>query len=141
MDSECKEKIENLKAITTENKTAVILNEVDAIQSRCISVQSSAIQQSTRLQRLLLNWNELIDKTQKIEDKLNQPKLSKLNALIISQSLSEDILEKKLLEHKVTIIFLFFFFQNFILRMIIDFRYYIKNLSNVKVKFLVFHRA
>lgn len=111
---ECKEKIENLKAITTENKTAVILNEVDAIQSRCISVQSSAIQQSTRLQRLLSNWKELNDKSQKVEDKLNQPQLSKLNDLVISQSLSEDILEKRLLEHKVPNTFFFKFFLNFL---------------------------
>jgi len=99
--SECQEKIENLKAITTENKTSVILNEVDAIQSRCISVQSSAVQQITRLQRLLLNWKELNVKTQKVEEKLNQPILSELKDLIINQSFSEDLLEKKLLEHKV----------------------------------------
>lgn len=69
-------------------------------------MQSSAVQQSTRLQRLLLNWKELNDKTQKVEDKLHQPQLSTLKALVINQSLSEDILEKKLLEHKVTIFFL-----------------------------------
>lgn len=98
---ECQEKIENLKKITAENKTTVILNEVDAIQSRCISVQSSAVQQSTRLQRLLLNWKELNEKTQKVEEKLNQPYLSDLKELVINQSLSEDLLEKRLLEHKV----------------------------------------
>jgi len=98
---ECQEKIENLKIITSENKTAVILNEVDAIQSRCISVQSSAVQQTTRLQRLLLNWKELNEKAQKIEEKLNQPLLSELKELIINQSISEDLLEKKLMEHKV----------------------------------------
>lgn len=98
---ECQEKIENLKTITSENKTAVILNEVDAIQSRCISVQSSAVQQTTRLQRLLLNWKELNEKAQKIEEKLNQPLLSELKELIINQSISEDLLEKKLMEHKV----------------------------------------
>lgn len=98
---ECEEKIENLKTITAENKTTVILNEVDAIQSRCISVQSSAVQQSTRLNRLLLNWKELNEKTQKVEEKLNQPLLYELKELIINQSLSEDLLEKKLLEHKV----------------------------------------
>lgn len=98
---ECQEKIENLKNITFENKTAVILNEVDAIQSRCISVQSSAVQQTTRLQRLLFNWNELNEKAQKIEEKINQPLLSELKELIINQSISEDLLEKKLMEHKV----------------------------------------
>jgi len=98
---ECQEKIENLKMITSENKTAVILNEVDAIQSRCISVQSSAVQQTTRLQRLLFNWKELNEKAQKIEEKLNQPLLSELKELIINQSISEDLLEKKLMEHKV----------------------------------------
>lgn len=98
---ECQDKIENLKTITSENKTAVILNEVDAIQSRCISVQSSAVQQTTRLQRLLLNWKELNEKAQKIEEKLNQPLLSELKELIINQSISEDLLEKKLMEHKV----------------------------------------
>jgi len=98
---ECQEKIENLKTITSENKTAVILNEVDAIQSRCISVQSSAVQQTTRLQRLLFNWNEINEKAQKIEEKLNQPLLSELEELIINQSISEDLLEKKLMEHKV----------------------------------------
>lgn len=100
---ECQEKIENLKVITAENKTAVILNEVDAIQSRCISVQSSAVQQTTRLQRLLLNWKDLNEKTQKVEEKLNQPYLSDLKELVINQSLSEDSLEKRLLEHKVNI--------------------------------------
>lgn len=99
---ECQEKIENLKTITSENKTAVILNEVDAIQSRCISIQSSAVQQTTRLQRLLLNWKELNEKAQKIEEKLNQPLLSELKELIINQSISEDLLEKKLMEHKVS---------------------------------------
>jgi len=99
---ECQEKIENLKTITSENKTAVILNEVDAIQSRCISIQSSAVQQTTRLQRLLLNWKELNEKAQKIEEKLNQPLLSELKELIINQSISKDILEKKLMEHKVS---------------------------------------
>jgi len=98
---ECQEKIEDLKSITSENKTAVILNEVDAIQSRCISVQSSAVQQTTRLQRLLCNWKELNEKAQKIEEKLNQPLLSELKELIINQSISEDLLEKKLMEHKV----------------------------------------
>lgn len=100
-------------------------------------MQSSAVQQYTRLQRLLLNWKELNDKTQKVEDKLNQPQLSKLNALVINQSLSEDILEKKLLEHKVTTIF---YFQLFTLLLIIDFRHCIKNLTNATVKFLVFHK-
>jgi len=98
---ECQEKIENLKTITSENKTPVILNEVDAIQSRCISVQSSAVQQTTRLQRLLFNWNELNEKAQKIEDKLNQPLLSELKELNLNQLISEDLLEKKLMEHKV----------------------------------------
>jgi len=107
---ECQEKIENLKTITSENKTAVILNEVDAIQSRCISVQSSAVQQTTRLQRLLFNWNELNEKAQKIEEKLNQPLLSELKQLVINQSISEDLLEKKLMEHKVrTNNYLFYF--------------------------------
>lgn len=101
VNSECNDKIENLKKITSENKTAVILNEVDAIQSRCISVQSSALQQITRLKRLLLNWKELNEKTDKIEEKLNQPFLSGIKELIIDQSFSDDILEKKLLEHKV----------------------------------------
>jgi len=87
--------------ITAENKTAVILNEVDAIQSRCISVQSSAVQQITRLQRLLLNWRELNEKTQKVDEKLNQPLLSELTGLTINQSLSENLLEKKKLEYKV----------------------------------------
>jgi len=98
---ECQEKIENLKTITSENNTPVILNEVDAIQSRCISVQSSAVQQTTRLQRLLFNWNELNEKAQKIEEKLNQPLLSELKELNLNQSISEDLLEKKLMEHKV----------------------------------------
>lgn len=98
---ECQEKIENLKTITSENKTPVILNEVDAIQSRCISVQSSAVQQTTRLQRLLLNWKELNEKAQKIEEKLNQPLLSELNKLNLNESYSEDLLEKKLMENKV----------------------------------------
>lgn len=102
---ECQEKIENLKTITVENKTAVILNEVDAIQSRCISVQSTAVQQYNRLQRLLTNWNELNEKIQKVDEKLNQPLLSELKDLIINQSLSEESLEKKLLEHKVNILF------------------------------------
>lgn len=101
INSECNDKIENLKLITAGNKTAVILNEVDAIQSRCISVQSSAIQQTTRLKRLLLNWNELNEKSDKIEEKLNRPFLSELKELKINQSLSDDLLEKKLLEHKV----------------------------------------
>lgn len=103
---ECEEKIENLKTITAENKTAVILNEVDAIQSRCISVQSSAVQQTNRLNRLLLNWKELNEKTQKVEEKLNQPLLYELKELVINQSLPEDLLEKKLLEHKVTAYFI-----------------------------------
>lgn len=103
---ECDEKIENLKTITAENKTTVILNEVDAIQSRCISVQSSAVQQTTRLNRLLLNWKELNEKTQKVEEKLNQPLLHELKELVINQSLPEDLLEKKLLEHKVTAYFI-----------------------------------
>lgn len=98
---ECQEKIDNLKSITVENKTPVIVNEVDAIQSRCISVQSSALQQITRLQRLLLNWTELNEKTQKVEDKLNQPLLLELKKLNINQSYSEDLLQKKILEHKV----------------------------------------
>lgn len=101
INSECNDKIENLKMITSENKTAVILNEIDAIQSRCISVQSSALQQTTRLKRLLKNWKELNEKTDKLEAKLNQPFLSELKDLIINQSFSEDILEKKLLDHKV----------------------------------------
>lgn len=103
---ECEEKIENLKTITAENKTTVILNEVDAIQSRCISVQSSAVQQTTRLKRLLLNWKELNEKTQKVEEKLNQPLLHELKESVINQSLSEDLLEKKILEHKVTAYFI-----------------------------------
>lgn len=102
--SECEQKIENLKTIGAENKTTVILNEVDAIQSRCISVQSSAIQQTTRLKRLLVNWNELNEKTQKVEEKLNQPLLSELKELVINQSISENILEKKLMEHKVILL-------------------------------------
>jgi len=77
------------------------LNEVDAIQSRCISVQSSAVQQANRLQRILSNWKELNEKTQKVEEKLNQPLLSELTGLMINQSFSEDLLEKKLLEYKV----------------------------------------
>lgn len=101
INSECQEKIKNLKTIAADNKTAVIMNEVDAIQSRCISVQSSAVQQTTRLQRLLLNWKELNEKTQKVEEKLNQPLLSELKGLIINQSFSENLLEKKLLEYKV----------------------------------------
>lgn len=105
INSECQEKIENLKTISTDNKTAVIMNEVDAIQSRCISVQSSAVQQTTRLQRLLLNWKELNEKTQKVEEKLNQPLISELKESTISQSLSEGLLEKKLLEHKVTLFY------------------------------------
>lgn len=92
--------------MTAKNKTPIILNEVDAIQSRCIAVQSSAGQQTTRLQRLLLNWKELNEKTQKVEEKLNQPLLTELKGLIINQSFSEDLLEKKLLEYKVKIIFL-----------------------------------
>lgn len=101
INTECQEKIENLKSISTDNKTAVILNEVDAIQSRCISVQSCAVQQATRLQRLLLSWKEINEKTQRVEEKLNQPLLYELKELIINQSLSEDVLEKKLLEFKV----------------------------------------
>lgn len=106
------EKIENLKTITAENKTTVILNEVDAIQSRCISVQSSAVQQTTRLNRLLLNWKEVNEKTQKVEEKLNQPLLFELKESIINQSLSKDLLEKKLLEHKVTAYFILPFLNN-----------------------------
>lgn len=53
-----------------------------------------------------MNWKELNEKYQRVNEKLNQPLLSELKELIINQSLSEDVLEKKLLEFKVNIIFL-----------------------------------
>lgn len=99
ISSECQNRIEGLKSIAAENKTAVMVNEVDAIQSRCISVQSSAAQQVSRLQRLLSNWTDLTERTRKVEEKLDRPLLSTHNQTV----LTEDSLEKELLEHKVRV--------------------------------------
>lgn len=70
-------------------------------------MQSSAAQQATRLQRLLMTWKELNEKTQRVEEKLNQPLFSEMKELIINQSISEKVLDKQLMEHKVLCIFLY----------------------------------
>lgn len=105
MNLECNDKLEELKKIAAINNTAVILNEVDAIQSRCISMQTNLVQQGSRLQRLVMNWRDLNNKAEKIENVLNQPALSELVIETIYESLSEDELNKKLLEYKVFVIF------------------------------------
>lgn len=104
MNLECNDKLEELKKIAAINNTAVILNEVDAIQSRCISVQTNLAQQGNRLQRLVTNWRDLNDKAEKIENVLYQPALNELDIETIYESLGEDELNKKLLEYKVFVI-------------------------------------